>query len=155
MHLDRPHHFIFQLFVFQILDLLEFMISNLLLRYFFLFLISSKPIMTRQAMSSFKSSESRKVDSPATPKKPDTDSQWLAIERKEQSSAWLRDNEYILEGHPMSTYSYKKSLRLWRSLHMETINIWTHLLRSIAFIAVCLCFQAFFIKLNEHELHSQ
>lgn len=51
-------------------------------------------------MSSFKSSESRKVDSPATPKKPDTDSQWLAIERKEQSSAWLRDNEYILEGHP-------------------------------------------------------
>lgn len=49
---------------------------------------------------------------------------------------WLRDNDYILEGHPMPTYSYKRSLRLWRCLHMETMNIWTHLLGSMAFIVV-------------------
>ena len=36
----------------------------------------------------------------------------------------------------MPTYSYKRLLRLWRCLHIETMNIWTHLLGSMAFIAV-------------------
>lgn len=35
----------------------------------------------------------------------------------------------------MPTYSYKRSFRLWRCLHMETMNIWTHLVGSAAFIA--------------------
>ena len=35
----------------------------------------------------------------------------------------------------MPTYSYRRSFRLWRCLHMETINIWTHLLGSAGFVA--------------------
>lgn len=35
----------------------------------------------------------------------------------------------------MPTHSYKRSFRLWRSLHMETMNIWTHFLGSTAFVA--------------------
>ena len=100
--------------------------------------------MTRQAMSApLISSESRNVDSPATSKKPDSDSYWPTIGSKEQIPAWLRDNDYILEGHPMPTYSYLKSLRLWRCLHMETMNIWTHLLGSMAFIAVSFALKHF------------
>jgi adiponectin receptor len=34
----------------------------------------------------------------------------------------------------MPTHSYKRSFRLWRCLHMETMNIWTHLLGSAAFV---------------------
>lgn len=36
----------------------------------------------------------------------------------------------------MPTYSYTKSLRLWRCLHMETMNIWTHVLGSLAFLTL-------------------
>lgn len=35
----------------------------------------------------------------------------------------------------MPTYSYMRSLRLWRCLHMETMNIWTHLVGSAAVVA--------------------
>ena len=35
----------------------------------------------------------------------------------------------------MPTYSYRKSYRLWRMLHMETMNIWTHCLGSAAAVA--------------------
>ena len=34
----------------------------------------------------------------------------------------------------MPAYSYRRSFRLWRCLHMETMNIWTHLVGSVAFI---------------------
>ncbi|KAF2421081.1 HlyIII-domain-containing protein [Tothia fuscella] len=62
----------------------------------------------------------------------------------EQIPGWLRDNEYIITGHPMPTFSYKRSFRLWRCLHMETMNIWTHLFGSIGFIGagVGLCLYA-------------
>ncbi|OQE17833.1 hypothetical protein PENSTE_c019G06159 [Penicillium steckii] len=60
---------------------------------------------------------------------------WPAIANKFQIPAWLRDNDYIVEGHPMPTYSYHRSFRLWRCWHMETMNVWTHLLGSTAFVA--------------------
>ncbi|KAK6540355.1 hypothetical protein TWF694_009156 [Orbilia ellipsospora] len=60
---------------------------------------------------------------------------WPTIAAKDQIPGWLRDNNFIITGHPMPTYSYKKSFRLWRCLHMETMNIWTHLLGSLGFIA--------------------
>ncbi|CAG8003615.1 unnamed protein product, partial [Penicillium nalgiovense] len=93
--------------------------------------------MARRATSPLEDSQLLRAGSSATPK-PDNQSYWPTIGSKEQIPGWLRDNDYILEGHPMPTYSYKRSLRLWRCLHMETMNIWTHLLGSIAFITVAL-----------------
>src|SRR5277367_3407046 len=68
--------------------------------------------------------------------KPDEDAYWPKIATKDQIPGWLRDNDYIVGGHPMPTYSYRRSFRLWRCLHMETMNIWTHLLGSAAFMVV-------------------
>jgi adiponectin receptor len=76
------------------------------------------------------------TESSAATSKPDNQSYWPTIGSKDLIPGWLRDNDYILEGHPMPTYSYKRSLRLWRCLHMETMNIWIHLVGSMAFIAV-------------------
>lgn len=71
----------------------------------------------------------------ATPdKKDDGQAYWPLIGNKYQIPAWLRDNDYIVDGHPMPTYSYRRSFRLWRCWHMETMNIWTHLLGSTAFV---------------------
>ncbi|RFU33063.1 hypothetical protein B7463_g3280, partial [Scytalidium lignicola] len=61
-------------------------------------------------------------------------SYWPLIGTKDQIPGWLRDNDYIVGSHPMPTYSYRRSFRQWRCLHMETINIWTHLLGSTAFV---------------------
>lgn len=63
------------------------------------------------------------------------DDYWPLIAHRDQIPTWLRDNDYILTGHPMPTNSYRKSYRLWRCLHMETMNIWTHFLGSAAFVA--------------------
>jgi adiponectin receptor len=67
--------------------------------------------------------------------KPDEDVYWPAIATKDEIPGWLRDNDYIIGEHPMPTYSYKRSFRLWRCLHMETMNKWTHFLASAAFVA--------------------
>ena len=61
---------------------------------------------------------------------------WPQLAHRDEIPKWLRDNDYILTGHPMPTHSYQKSYRLWRCLHMETMNIWTHILGSMAFIAI-------------------
>ncbi|QIX01426.1 hypothetical protein AMS68_006943 [Peltaster fructicola] len=61
---------------------------------------------------------------------------WPLIATKDQIPAWLRDNDFIITGHPMPTYSYARSFRLWRCLHMETMNIWTHLLGSAGFVVL-------------------
>ncbi|KAF2264375.1 HlyIII-domain-containing protein [Lojkania enalia] len=66
--------------------------------------------------------------------KPDEDSYWPTIATKDEIPGWLRDNDCIVGGHPMPTYSYKRSFRLWRCLHMETMNIWTHLIGTAAFV---------------------
>jgi adiponectin receptor len=59
---------------------------------------------------------------------------WPIIGTKDDIPQWLQDNDFIIRGHPMPTYSYKRSFRLWRCLHMETMNIWTHLVGGAAFI---------------------
>jgi adiponectin receptor len=59
---------------------------------------------------------------------------WPIIGTKDDIPQWLQDNDFIIGGHPMPTYSYKRSFRLWRCLHMETMNIWTHLVGGAAFI---------------------
>ncbi|KAF4555530.1 hemolysin-III-like protein 4 [Elsinoe fawcettii] len=75
---------------------------------------------------------------PSTPTsagKPDDSQYWPEIASKDEIPGWLRDNDYIVHGHPMPTYSYRRSFRLWRCLHMETMNIWTHLIGSAGFVA--------------------
>ncbi|EWC47923.1 hypothetical protein DRE_02805 [Drechslerella stenobrocha 248] len=67
--------------------------------------------------------------------KPGDDICWPTIATKDQIPGWLRDNDFIITGHPMPTHSYRKSFRLWRCLHMETMNIWTHFVGSIGFAA--------------------
>jgi adiponectin receptor len=61
---------------------------------------------------------------------------WPRIGTKNDIPRWLQDNDFILGGHPMPTHSYQRSFRLWRCLHMETMNIWTHLVGGVAFIGV-------------------
>jgi adiponectin receptor len=54
---------------------------------------------------------------------------------KDQIPGWFRDDDYNIGECVIPTYSYKRSFRLWRCLHMETMNIWTHFLGSAAFVA--------------------
>jgi adiponectin receptor len=68
-------------------------------------------------------------------RKGDDKDYWPTIATMDDIPGWLKDNGYIVTGHPMPTYSYRKSFRLWRCLHMETMNIWTHLIGSAATIA--------------------
>jgi adiponectin receptor len=63
------------------------------------------------------------------------DPYWPTIGTKDDIPTWLQDNDFIIGSHPMPTHSYKRSFRLWRCLHMETTNIWTHVFGSAAFIA--------------------
>ncbi|KAL8794732.1 MAG: hypothetical protein Q9195_002686 [Heterodermia aff. obscurata] len=65
---------------------------------------------------------------------------WPLIASKDEIPGWLRDNDYIINGHPTPTYSYRRSFRLWRCLHMETVNIWTHLLGFVASVIVAVTF---------------
>ncbi|KAM0555802.1 hypothetical protein ACHAPJ_006199 [Fusarium lateritium] len=49
--------------------------------------------------------------------------------------AWRRDNAFILSGYRQSQGSYAHSFRSLFYLHNESVNIWTHLLGAIAFLA--------------------
>ncbi|KAI9164413.1 minc metabolism membrane protein [Blastocladiella emersonii ATCC 22665] len=67
--------------------------------------------------------------------------QWIAWFRKPLSlyrlheiPAHLQDNEFILGSH-RAFYSYAECTRSMFHVHNETVNIWTHLLGAIAFIA--------------------
>jgi hypothetical protein len=78
---------------------------------------------------------SRRARGQSGDRQPDENGYWHTITTKDQIPGWLRGNDYIVGGHPMPTHSYKRSFRLWRSLHMDTMNIWTHFLGSTAFVA--------------------
>lgn len=97
--------------------------------------MSARPFASELSGDSRKMAEPDQPPTPSTPDKPNADAYWPTIANKDQIPGWLRDNDYIITGHPMPTYSYMKSFRLWRCLHMETMNIWTHFLGSAAFIA--------------------
>jgi adiponectin receptor len=61
---------------------------------------------------------------------------WPLIASKDDIPGWLCDNDYTIHGHPMPTYSYRRSFRLWQCLHMETVNIWTHLVEYAVFVVI-------------------
>lgn len=47
---------------------------------------------------------------------------------------WMRDNEYLQTGYRKVSYSYRRSLSTIRTIHNETVNIWSHLLGALAFV---------------------
>ncbi|KAF5643335.1 PHO87-like protein [Fusarium sp. NRRL 25303] len=49
--------------------------------------------------------------------------------------AWRRDNAFILSGYRQSHGSYAHSFRSLFYLHNESVNIWSHLLGAIVFLA--------------------
>lgn len=48
---------------------------------------------------------------------------------------WRRDNAFITTGYRPTSNSYRHSLASIFSVHNESVNIWTHLLGAIAFVA--------------------
>ncbi|SPJ73175.1 related to PHO36 - regulatory role in lipid and phosphate metabolism [Fusarium torulosum] len=48
---------------------------------------------------------------------------------------WRRDNAFILSGYRQSQNSYTHSFRSLFYMHNESVNIWSHLLGAIVFIA--------------------
>ena len=53
---------------------------------------------------------------------------------------WLRDNEFIDNGHRPPLESFRLCFKSMFRIHSETGNIWTHLLGFIAFVCVTLYF---------------
>jgi len=47
--------------------------------------------------------------------------------------SWQQDNHFILSGYRTQSNSYKKSVQSLGYLHNETVNIYTHLIGSLAF----------------------
>jgi len=47
--------------------------------------------------------------------------------------SWQQDNHFILSGYRPQSNSYKKSAQSLGYLHNETVNIYTHLIGSLAF----------------------
>ena len=88
----------------------------------------------RMADTDSKPSSAFTDDPPKTPKT-NQDPYWPTIAHWDQVPLWLRDNEHIVTGHPLPTFSYQKSLRLWRCLHNESVNIYSHFFGSAFFVA--------------------
>lgn len=49
---------------------------------------------------------------------------------------WLQENEYIHTGYRPPSYSLKKSIRSILAVHNETINIWSHIIGCVLFLAI-------------------
>ena len=75
------------------------------------------------------------VEEPPQSPKRIQDPYWPTIAHWDTVPLWLRDNEYIVTGHPLPTFSYRKSFRLWRCLHNESVNIYSHFFGSAFFVA--------------------
>jgi len=50
--------------------------------------------------------------------------------------AWLKDNNFLVRSHRPELNSYKKCFLSIFRVHTETVNIWTHLLGWLGFLAI-------------------
>lgn len=64
---------------------------------------------------------------------------------------WLRDNDFLLQGHRPQLNSFYACFKSIFRIHTETGNIWTHLLGFIAFIGVA----AYFLSRPSIEIQWQ
>lgn len=53
---------------------------------------------------------------------------------------WQKDNHYILSGYVRETLSFKKTFKSLGYLHNETVNIYSHLVPSLAVLVAILTF---------------
>ena len=49
---------------------------------------------------------------------------------------WLKDNKFLLHNHRPAFGSFRQCARSIFKLHTETMNIWTHLVGSVAFMVL-------------------
>lgn len=61
---------------------------------------------------------------------------------------WLVYNEYILHGYRVNFHSYPQLLKSVFQWHNETMNIWSHLLGVILFLALIIYFAVVFKPLD-------
>lgn len=60
--------------------------------------------------------------------------------------SWQRDNEHILTGYRLTSYSYLISLRSMTYIHNETGNIYTHLFATLWMLALALLALALLLR---------
>jgi len=53
----------------------------------------------------------------------------------DQLPTWRRDNQYLITGYRADSNSYRSSFASVLAIHNESVNIWTHVLGSAAFLA--------------------
>lgn len=58
---------------------------------------------------------------------------------------WQKDNEHIIGGYVRETNSFQECLRSLLYLHNESVNIYTHFLPALCFLATCI-FDKFAVK---------
>lgn len=56
----------------------------------------------------------------------------------------MKDNEYLVSGYRIGYTKHSQLVRSACSCHNETVNIWTHLIGAISFLALSLIIWAFF-----------
>lgn len=59
---------------------------------------------------------------------------------------WQQDNEFIYDGYVKETNSVTKCVRSLNLLHNETVNIWSHLVPSIIYLALLIGFTDFVLE---------
>lgn len=62
---------------------------------------------------------------------------WKSISHHELP-AWLRDNEFLHHGHRPELPSISACIKSSFRLHTETVNIWTHLVGALLFVAIAI-----------------
>ncbi|XP_055353398.1 adiponectin receptor protein-like [Paramacrobiotus metropolitanus] len=55
---------------------------------------------------------------------------------------WLKDNDFLHFGHRPQIQSFRECFKSIFRIHTETVNIWTHMIGCIAFVAVATYFLA-------------
>lgn len=68
---------------------------------------------------------------------------------------WLRDNEFLHKSHRPPMYSFRGCMKSVFRMHTETMNIWSHLIGFLFFMAITVsvyCFQDYFAHLFEDDV---
>jgi len=69
---------------------------------------------------------------------------WFCVCAFHASPPWLRENKFILDGYRFPVRSKRYALASIFRMHNETVNIWTHLVGFIMFLALTISFAVYF-----------
>merc|ERR1712196_448488 len=56
-------------------------------------------------------------------------------------SDWEKDNEFLIRGYRINYTNWSSLIKSTCIFHNETINIWTHLIPALSFIALIIVFE--------------